>query len=433
MHSFPPHFLWAAATAGQHVEGQNFNSDWSAWEQLPGKIRNGDNSRVACDWWGGGRWREDFDRAASLGMNAQRIGIEWARLEPEQGKWDAAAVMRYREMISGLRERGMEPFVTLHHFASPQWVAGRGGFENPEISQWMARYAERAAREFGDLVTFWITLNEPNTYAVECYLRGHWLAQKKDFLAMLRVLKNTVRAHAAMYHAVKKVKPDAQVGYSHHWRVFEPCNPKSPLDRFMAGLRTRVLDDVVFDAIVHGVFEPPLALNESIPEARGTQDFIGVNYYYQEYTKFDVSNPVDVYARGVFDEDHKRFVEYFPEVGNLYPQALFATLVHLGKYHLPIYITENGFFQTDRDDQTRYLVTHLDAVYQAIQKGIDVRGYFWWSLLDNFEWAQGYTPRFGLYHTDFETQTRTLRKVGEVYGQIVRDNGISDTLLQEYK
>lgn len=433
MDSFPPNFFWAAAAAPQQVEGQNFNSDWSAWEQLPGKIKNGENSRVACEWWGKGRWREDFDRAKNLGLNAQRIGIEWARLEPRQGEWDTEAAANYREMITGLRERGLEPFVTLHHFTSPQWVAERGGFENPQISEWMARYAERAAREFGDLTNFWITLNEPNVYAYQCYLKGVWLAQKKDFFAMLRVMKNEVRAHAAMYHAVKRVKPDAQVGYSHHWRVFEPYHANAPLDRLMAGLRTRIFDDVIFTAIQEGVFEPPLGLNESIPEARGTQDFLGVNYYYQEYTAFDPSNTADVFARSVYDESIKRLESYFEGVGNLHADALLATLLRLGKYHKPIYITENGFVETDRDDQTRYLVTHLDAVNQAMQQGVDVRGYFWWSLLDNFEWSEGYTPRFGLYHTNFETQARTLKKAGEVYAEIVRANGISDTLLQEYK
>ncbi len=432
MLSFPPHFLWAAATAPQQVEGQNFNSDWSAWEQLPNKIKNNDSSRVACDWWGG-RWREDFERAQSLGMNAQRIGIEWARLEPRQGEWNADAAARYREMISSLRERGMEPFVTLHHFTSPQWVAERGGFENPDIAEWMAHYAERAAREFGDIVKFWITINEPNVYAVQCYLFGVWLAQKKDFGAFLRVLKNTIRAHAAMYHAIKRVTPNAQVGYSHHWRVFEPYNKKSPFDRLMAGIRTRVFGEAILTAIEEGRLVLPLGWNEAIPEARGTQDFLGVNYYYQEFTAFDLKNAAEVFARSVYDPDVKRLQQFFEGAGNLRPNALRDTLIRLAKFNKPIYITENGFVTTDRDDQTRYLVTHLDAVHQAIQKGAEVRGYFWWSLLDNFEWSEGYTPRFGLYHTDFETQTRTLKEVGEVYAQIARANGIADELRKEYR
>lgn len=429
---FPPNFLWAAATAPQHVEGQNFNSDWSAWEQLPGKIRNGDHSRVACDWWGGGRWRQDFDRAQALGMNAQRIGIEWARLEPRPGEWDAHATARYREMIVGLRERGMEPFVTLHHFTSPQWVAERGGFENPASAQWIGHYAERAAREFGDLVNYWITINEPNVYALQCYLRGLWLAQKKDLGAFLRVMKNLILAHAAMYHAIKRITPDAQVGYSHHWRVFDPFNPRSPLDRFMAGLRTRVLGNVFFTAVEEGVLKLPLGLNQSLPEARNTQDYLGVNYYYQEHTAFDLIRGTEVLARSVVDANVKRLQQYFPDAGNLRPGALRDTLIRLSKYKKPIYVTENGFVETDRDDQTRYLVGHILAVHQAVQQGADVRGYFCWSLLDNYEWSEGYTPRFGLYRTDFTTQSRTLKPAGEIYQQIVRANGIPEELLKEY-
>lgn len=431
MLTFPPGFLWAAATAPQQVEGQNFNSDWSAWEQLPGKIKNNDSSRVACDWWGG-RWREDMDRAKTLGMNAQRIGIEWARLEPQQGQRDAAAWARYREMITGIRERGMEPFVTLHHFTSPKWVGERGGFENPDIAHWMASYAERAVRELGDLVTFWITLNEPNVYAAQCYLRGLWLAQKTDFVAMLNVLKNEVRAHAAMYHAIKRVSPDSQVGYSNHWRMFDPCNSNSPLDRFMSAARRRVLNELFFVAVQDGVLEFPLGLNTSIPEAKGTQDYLGVNYYYQEYTAFDLSNSRDVFATGVYDPDVKRLQHYFDQCGNLDAEAFRRVLVGMKKYNKPIYVTENGFVETDRDDQTRYMVTHLQGLHQAIQQGADVRGYFWWALLDNYEWSEGYTPRFGLYHTDFETQARELRTSGKVYEQIVRANGIPDELVAQY-
>lgn len=432
MLSFPKNFLWGAATAPQHVEGQNIHSDWYAWEQLPGKIKQSENSQVACDWWDGGRWREDFDRAQALGMNAQRIGIEWARLEPKQGEWNAEAVARYREMIAALRERGMEPFVTLHHFTSPQWAAVRGGFENPEISQWMARYAERAAREFGDLVHFWLTINEPNSYAYACYLAGTWLAQKKDIVAMGRVLRNQVRAHAAMYHAIKRVQPGAEVGLAYHWRMFDPLNPNSPLDRFAANLRTRAMNQFFLTAVEQGRFVPPFGLNSRVPEARGTQDFIGINYYYQDLTAFDLKNPGEVFTRSIYDAEARRLQKYFELAGYLTPDAFRRVLVHMAQYHRPIYVTENGLFETDRDDQTRYLVTHLAALHKAMEQGADVRGYLYWSLLDNFEWSEGYTPRFGLYHTDFETQTRTLKHVGEVYAQIIRANGISDDLLKQY-
>ncbi|MCC7162584.1 MAG: glycoside hydrolase family 1 protein [Anaerolineae bacterium] len=428
---FPPDFLWAAATAGQQVEGHNFNSDWSEWEQLPGKIKNNDSSRIACDWWGG-RWREDLDRAQALGMIVQRIGIEWARLEPQPGQWDAQAAARYREMIAGIRERGMEPFVTLHHFTSPKWVAERGGFENPEVAQWAAKYAERAAQEFQDLVTFWITINEPNVYAAQCYFLGLWLAQKKDPLLMFRVLKNEIHAHATMYHAIKRVQPAAQVGYSHHWRVLEPLNAGSPLDRLVTGLYTRVFNEVFFTAIEEGVLRFPLGLGGAIPKVKGTQDYIGVNYYYQENVAFDITRPGDIFGRRVVGPDVERLHRYFEGAGHLDPGALYRLLLRMKEYNKPIYITENGFVATDRDDQVRYMVTHLQAVHRAIREGADVRGYFWWSLLDNFEWSEGYTPRFGLYHTDFETQTRTLRDAGRVYEQIVRANGIPDELVEQY-
>ncbi len=429
--SFPPHFLWGAATAAQQVEGQNFNSDWSAWEQLPGKIKHGDSSRLACDWWGG-RWREDFDRARALGMNAQRISIEWARVEPVEGEWDGAALARYREMIEGLIARGMEPFVTLHHFTLPQWVANRGGFENPRCPPWLARWANRAVSELGDRVRYWITLNEPNVYALQCYLRGVWLAQEKDLAAYLRVTANLIRSHAAMYHAIKRVQPEAQVSYAHHWRLFEPYRPASPLDRLAAALRSRILHDLCLAAITEGRLIPPLGWNQSIPEARGTQDYIAVNYYFQEYTAFDPTATGDGFGQSVLDPDVNRLKAYLESAGNLRPDALRRLLVRLARYHMPIYITENGLVETDRDDQTRYMVTHLKAIHQAIGQGADVRGYFWWSLLDNFEWSEGYTPRFGLYRMDLPSQQRQPKPAAEVYAEMIRSNAISGTLLERY-
>lgn len=431
MFAFPPNFLWGAATAAHQVEGQNFNSDWWAWEQQPGKTKNNDSSRTACDWWNG-CWREDFDRARALGMNAQRISIEWARLEPRPGEWNASAFAKYREMIQGLRDRGMEPFVTLHHFTSPQWVAGRGGFENPEIAQWMARYADRAAREFGDIVNFWMTVNEANVYAYQSYMAGVWLAQKKDPRAYVNVITNLVRAHAAMFHAIKRVAPRAQVGYAQHWRAFEPLNPNSPLDRAMASFRSRMMNDLFYRTIEEGRVPLPVGFNAAIPEAYGTRDFIGVNYYYHEHTKFDLANAGEIFGSSVLNQDAPRLQQFFEATGNVNPHAFREILTILSCYKLPIYITENGLYETDRDDQTRYLVTHLRAVHAAVQAGADIRGYFWWSLLDNFEWSEGYTPRFGLYRTDYATQTRTLKPVGSVYAQIIRANGIPDELMEKY-
>ncbi len=431
MLSFPSNFYWGAATAAHQVEGQNYDSDWAVWENQPGKIKHDDSSQVACNWWGG-TWRDDFDRARALGMNAQRISIEWARMEPRQGDWNASAFAQYREMIQGLRARGMEPFVTLHHFTSPQWVAERGGFENPKISQWMSRYADRAAREFGDLVNFWMTVNEPNIYAYQSYMAGTWLAQKRDPRASFNVITNLVRAHAAMFHAIKRVAPDAQVGYAQHWRAFEPLHENSLLDRAATGIRARLLNELFYRTIEDGHMPLPRGLRQAIPEAYGTRDFIGVNYYYHEHTAFDLRNAAQVFGRSVFHADVKRLRNFFESTGNVNPHGFFEILMQLRAYEVPLYITENGLYETDRDDQLRYLITHLRALHDAMEAGTDVRGYFWWSLLDNFEWSEGFTPRFGLYHTDYATQTRTLKPVGQVYAQIIRANGILDELIEKY-
>jgi beta-glucosidase len=263
-------------------------------------------------------------------------------------------------------------------------------------------------------------------------LSGEWLAQKQDLGAMGRVMANAVRVHAAMYHAVKRVQPGAQIGLALHWRTFDPLNPRSLPDRFAAALRTRILDEFILTAVQEGRFELPFALNTNVPEAQGTLDFLGLNYYFQEYTAFDPSHTREGLSRSVFDPDVAGLVPYFATVGNVRPDALRRTLVRLGQYHMPLYITENGFFETDCDDQSPYLVSHLQATLDAIQQGADVRGYFWWTLVDNFEWSEGYTPRFGLYRCDRATQARTPKPVAEVYARIIRANGIPDELSETY-
>ena len=230
---FPKGFLWGCATASHQVEGQNTNNNWYAWEQTEGKIRNGDKAGLACDWWGG-RWREDFDRAAETGQNAQRISVEWSRIQPAPDRWDEEALERYRAMLRGLHERKMTPLVTLHHFSEPLWLSEMGGWESDEAPALFAAFVRKTVDALKEYCTLWITINEPNVFAVSAYLFGEFPPGKKDMGAMVRVMANLLKGHALAYKIIHEIQREARVGVAIHLRSFWPAGPVKFLDRIPA-------------------------------------------------------------------------------------------------------------------------------------------------------------------------------------------------------
>lgn len=420
---FPPGFLWGSGTAAYQVEGQNLASDWWDWERRGGKIKNGDTSRIACDWWRG-RYREDFTRARALGQNTHRLSVEWGRLEPREGEWDRAAFGVYRDMLTRLRDLGLVPLVTLHHFTSPRWLTARGGWANGAAIPAFRRFAERVVRELGDLCDFWLTFNEPNTLATLSYGAGMWPPEKKSLANALRVMVNLVRAHAAAYAAIKAAQRDARIGLAHAFRVITPNDPISRLDRLAAGLRDRLFNRLFLRALEEGVLRFPGGAAISVPEAQGTQDFVGVNYYFSEGAAFDLREPGLLFGRRVFSAQACLWQSIYLGAANVDPSSFECLLKELALYRKPIYVTENGMFEAKGADQCEYLVTHLAAVHRAMEAGADVRGYYWWTLVDSFEWTEGYGPRFGLFRVDRSTQQRTARPVAALYAQIARANAL---------
>lgn len=432
-HQFPPDFLWGAATAAHQVEGQNFNNDWWDWEQTPGHIKNGDSSRVANDWWNG-RFREDFDRAQSLGHNAHRMSIEWSRIEPVQGQWDDAAIARYREILTALRERKIEPFVTLVHFTHPRWFLAQGGWLNDESPALMERYVTRVVESLGDLCTFWLTLNEPNLYMVLSYVwKGRRPPGTGSITQALRVARNILLAHSRAYGAIHRLQRDAQVSLAHQWRWMAPANPRSFLDRFVAWQSNYLTNEMFVRPLTSGTMPLPLGRGEKIGDGKMSLDYFALNYYFQNRIQFDMSRAGSLFAHQLGSTwlggtPH----EGLEEAGDLAPDAFYQLLKMLSRYNLPLYITENGIFNTGKDNQSPYLVTHLHAMQRALQEGVKLNGYFWWTLVDNFEWDAGYWMRFGLYDLDVATQVRTKRPVAETYAEIIRANGITEPLMERY-
>jgi len=424
---FPRKFLWGTATSSHQVEGNNFNNQWWTWEQEEGRILNGDKSGTACDWWGG-RWREDFDRAAETHQNAHRFSIEWSRIQPVVDKWDETAIDRYREMALGLRQRELTPLITLHHFTDPLWLWELGGWENEAAVEQFPRYCRKVVEALRGYVDTWVTINEPNIYTVMAYVMGAFPPGVNDLKRAFQVYTNMVRAHAAAYKAIKEVQPQARVGIAQHYRGMRPAVTWSPTDRLAASILHSLLNDFFPRALSTGTLRFP-GRKAQLPGVKGTQDFLGLNYYTEERVAFKPFASQDLFTRR-FYEPGAELSEggYIADV----PGGMFRALEWCKGFGLPIIVTENGL--NDREDRLRprYLLRQLHQVWRAVNFNYPIQGYFHWSLVDNFEWERGWSQRFGLWELDLQTLNRRKRKSVDLYAEICMENGISSEIVARY-
>lgn len=423
--TFPPDFLWGTATSSYQVEGYNENSDWWAWEREPGRILEGHRSGAACDWWQNAE--RDLDLAAELGNNAHRLSLEWSRIEPEPSVFDPAALDRYRQILQYCHKVGIEPMVTLHHFSNPLWLAEKGDFNSDIVVDYFRRYVDKVAGELGDLVTKWITINEPVTYAVLRYLTKEFPKPAQSGLSAFQgALHNLLRCHAAAYHAIKDRHQAALVGTANNMQIFEARPGGNRIDRWWAGRVSRFYNDAWPDALQTGRFKDIIG-SKRIKHLAGTFDFVGINYYTRFYLRFPP-------PRGFVER------EWGPDAlvsdgqyGEVYPYGLYRLIDRVwNRYGKPIYITENGV--PDKDDRLRpgFILDHLRQIWHAISFCYPVMGYYHWSLVDNFEWDRGWTQRFGLMALDPATQERAWRPSAHLYQEICRSYTIDDDLAARY-
>ncbi len=424
--TFPSGFLWGAATASHQAEGNNTNNQWWAWEQEPGRIVEGQKSGLADDWWGG-RWREDFDRAAETGQNAHRMSIEWSRVQPAPDRWDQEALERYRQMVRGLLDRGLTPMITLHHFSDPLWIAERGGWENDETPRLFAAYVRQVVEALKEYVTLWVTINEPNVYAYSGYIDGVFPPGKHDLEAGFRVMANMVRGHALAYAAIHTLQKQAQVGIALNYRSFQPARPWFPLDALAANLQHALFNQLFPRALVDGTVNY-VYKRLRIPEAARTQDYLGINYYTRDLVAFTPSL-ASGFGRNTLPPGRPQspsgFIAHVPE-------GLFEALKWGNRFGLPLYVTENGVDDAEDSLRPRYLAEHIHQVWRAINFNWPVRGYFHWTLADNFEWERGWTQRFGLWNLDLQTQARIKRPSADLYAEICRANAIPYDAVAQY-
>lgn len=429
---FPSDFLWGVSTAAHQVEGCNDHNQWSDWEQR-GRIRSRDRCGDACDWWKNAEC--DFDLAQQMGLNALRLSVEWSRIEPREGQWHRESLLRYREMLKALLERGIEPMVCLHHFTNPRWFEQKGAFLGPDAARLFDRFARRVVEELGDLCRHWVTFNEPNVYASLGFVLGEFPPGRVgDVLTAFRVINSMARIHAIAYRSIHAVQPDARVGWAHNYIWFAPANSYSLLDRLVSRLLNELFNESFLRVLERGRHKFPFNLvGENLSETKGTYDFVGLNVYSRLTVSFDFRQRKQLCAR----------VYVPPEVpqgdcgvdrpyGEACPEAVKIAVDRAAKLDKPIYILENGV--PDASDRIRpwLLLNTLNEIYRLIETGRDIRGYFHWTLTDNFEWTEGWNLRFGLIELNPETQERTMRPSGIIYQSIALSNGLSRQMLEEH-
>ncbi|MBI2329903.1 glycoside hydrolase family 1 protein [Candidatus Daviesbacteria bacterium] len=397
---FPDGFLWGAATSAHQVEGNNINNDWWQWEQdRPFDLRSGQ----ACDQYN--RYEQDFELAKQLNHNAHRLSIEWSRIEPSEGKFDSVEIGHYKKVLKSLKDKGFTVMLTLWHFTLPKWVADKGAWENGQTVKYFERFVKKIAPEISQYVDLWVTLNEPGVYIYETYIEKAWPHAKKSWLGQIKTFLNLASAHKKVYKYLHKTFPAGKpVGIANNILSFESYHKHSIIEQVAVSLND------LFSNHLFYFF------------TRNTHDFLGINYYFHIRFK----------SKGMLaaKEDTIQQIHDVSDLGwEIYPEGIFEVLTDFAD-DLPIYITECGIASTNDDRRNRFLISYLQEVARAIKSGVNVRGFFYWSLIDNFEWHLGFEPRFGLIEIDYQTFKRHIRPSALVYTDIIQHNGIPHSLLR---
>lgn len=439
---FPEGFLWGAATASYQIEGSPLAdgagaSIWHRFSHTPGTTHNGDTGDVACDHYR--RWREDVHLMRELGLRGYRFSISWARILPEgKGAINPAGLDFYDRLVDAFIEAGLQPMVTLYHWDLPGALQDLGGWANREIVNWFADYAQVVAHRLGDRVRLWATLNEPWVFTYLGYITGHHAPGMRDLWAGLRTMHHCLLAHGEAVAGLRSVLPaGAQLGIVLNRSPQHPAT-NSEQDR-AAAERVHTMNNALFvEPVLKGRYPalaeqlvglawPPIQSGDMERIAQPV-DFIGVNYYSRGIVKHSENGYLR--AEGVENKE-----ALHTEMGwEVYPEGLYEILqwVHSDSPRVSIYVTENGAAFRDEvqdgripdEQRVEYLRQHFLSAHRAIQSRVPLKGYFVWSLMDNFEWAFGYSKRFGIVYVDYATQQRIWKDSARWYQQVIAQNGV---------
>jgi beta-glucosidase len=434
---FPDSFIWGTSTGGHQVEGGNKFSDWWVWEQK-GLIEDGTVSGRAMDYWN--RHEEDHALMAKLNYKGFRLGIEWARVEPQEGCFDREVIEHYRRILQSLRNHNFTICLTLHHWVKPSWVADQGGWMNPDTVNQFLRYAKFVINELGSFPDYWVTLNEPMVPAIMGNCLGRLPPHRHSIKAYRAVSRAFLRVHAETYHLIHALRPLApdgtksKVGVAMAYPWIEPWN--SPglagwYERVAAFISRRAAfagwDYTIRTGKPHWIHGGP-----AIAGIQDSYDYCGINYYMRVSLKYDRLRR-DQYM--IDSTQAPPGIEVTQTGWQIYPEGLYRTIRSVWKrFGKPILITENGIADDTDKQRPRYMIEHLVQVHRAIQEGIPIVGYYHWSFLDNFEWQAGFAKRFGLIAVQHDDPDllRVPRPSAHLYSEIARKNAITREMLEAY-
>jgi beta-glucosidase len=445
---FPASFVWGAATASYQIEGA-WNEDgkgpsiWDVFSQTPEKVANGDTGEVADDHYH--RWQDDVALMKSLGLKAYRFSISWPRVLPEgEGKVNEQGLDFYDRLVDGLMEARIQPFVTLYHWDLPQALQDKGGWGNRSIVERFACYTEAVAQRLGDRVKNWITLNEPHVFAYAGHYHGNHAPGLRSLPTANQAAHNALVAHGRSMSVLRALWPDAQAGITLNLSLAYPASGM-PADRQAARVSDGQLNRWFLDPLFgRGYPDDMLTFyGDTVPVVEpgdmemiaAPLDFLGVNYYNNRFVRAVSAAENSFGFKGLSPDELVEAGYEVTEMGwPVMPDGLRELLVGLYRQYHPraIYITENGAAFDDQvkdgaihdERRVEYLKEHFAAARRAISDGVPLRGYFVWSLLDNFEWAHGYSKRFGIVHVDYENQTRSLKDSAEYLQRVIQGNAV---------
>ncbi len=403
--------LLGAATAATQIEGGDKNNNWARFAE-EGKIYDKSTPVRACDHYN--RFREDIDLMADMGIQIYRFGIEWSRIEPAEGAFDPEVIAHYREEIEYMISRGIRPMLTLHHFTNPLWFEDMGGFTNKRSVDIFLRFAERMIDALGDLVEDYVTINEPNVYATNSLFYGTWPPEKKSLTALVKAFSNMTLCHVKAYEMIHRKRREmgkdvTRVSFANHLRVFAPKDENKFSHRFFAKATDWLFQGAITKAMMTGKCLFPVLKRRGVKRGK-YYDFIGINYY----SRSTVSGISDGVREGCDKND----------LGwEIYHEGLIDLANKLGKeYGAPVFVTENG--TCDNTDSFRPLFVY-DQLKLISHTDNPIERYYHWSFLDNFEWREGESARFGLVRVDYQTQTRTINDSGKLYKSIIENEGVT--------
>lgn len=414
-------FLLGCATAATQIEGGDKNNSWYDWAER-GKIADGSSPQRANDHWN--RVEEDVVLMENMGLQIYRMGLEWSRIQPEKDFFDGAAIDHYREELKLLRSKGILPLITLHHFTNPLWFEQSGAFESKSAVEVFDAYVAYVVEQLGDLCSEWITINEPNVYVVNGYIMGEWPPGKKSFRLGFGVFKNLTLCHIRAYRTIHRIRKEkgfegngeTKVGFANHLRVFDPYRKGNLLDKIGAKTLEYLFQNAFATSMATGKLAFPIGWGAPLGKGR-FYDFIGINYY--------TRSAVKGFADGTMPYTKRNDLDW-----EIYPEGLSRLIQEqYERFQAPVWITENGIADAKDALRARYIYDHLSVIASL---NTPVERYYHWCFMDNFEWNEGESARFGLVEVCFDTQKRTVRKSGRFFGELIQNGGVTEDMIDTY-